>query len=58
MQPPFDLILKEHEPPQADACRMMRKLNKLVLDRIPLVGKYIHIYTLQHVSEHLPKSID
>lgn len=41
VEPPFDLILKEHEPPQADACRMMRKLNQLAIGRIPLVGKHI-----------------
>ena len=36
----FDIILKEHEPPAANACRLLRKMARSeVLRRIPVVGE-------------------
>lgn len=37
--PPFDLILKDHEPPEVNACRLLRKLEDHPRTRrIPLVA--------------------
>ena len=35
---PFDLILKEHEPPEVNACRLLRRLSRTeLLAKIPVV---------------------
>ncbi len=37
----FDLVLKEHDPPGANACRLLKRMAKTEgLTRIPVVGKY------------------
>lgn len=38
---PFDLILKDHEPPLVDACRLLRRMARdPTLPAVPVVGTY------------------
>lgn len=38
---PFDLILKDHEPPLVDACRLLRRMARdPTLPAVPVVGAF------------------
>ncbi len=47
-EPAYDVILKEHEPPQANACRLLRRMAESgLLARIPVVCECTTRHTRQ-----------
>ena len=38
---PFDIVLKEHDPPKANACRLLRRMARCdLLSKIPVIGEF------------------